>query len=81
MLFTNNASSRLYAGIDAVTTSIRVEAGDGAKFPSPNFAVSGTYFIVTVEDRRSGQIEIMKCNSRSGDILNVVRGQEADLPG
>ena len=35
MLFANNASSRLYASIDAVTTSIRVQAGDGDKFPQP----------------------------------------------
>jgi len=73
LLFANNASSRLYATIDAVTTSIRVEAGDGAKFPQPD----GTaYFLVTVEDRRSSQIEIMLCIGRTGDILNVVRAQE-----
>src|SRR4051812_24306702 len=75
MLFTNNASSRLYAEIDAVTTSIRVQAGDGAKFPSPNNSL-GEYATLTVEDRRSGQIEIMKCIARSGDILNVVRAYE-----
>ena len=74
MLFANNASSRLYMAIDAVTTSIRVEDGDGAKFPQPDG--STTYFPVTVEDRRSGQIEIMKCIGRSFDILNVQRGQE-----
>ena len=74
MLFANNASSRLYAAIDAVTTSIRVQDGDGVKFPQPDG--STTYFPVTVEDRRSGQIEIMKCTGRSGDILNVQRAQE-----
>jgi hypothetical protein len=73
LLFANNASSRLYATIDAVTTSIRVEAGDGAKFPQPD---GTTYFPVTVEDRRSSQIEIMLCIGRTGDILNVVRAQE-----
>lgn len=78
MKFTNNATSRLYAAIDAVTTSIRVQAGDGAKFPSPNNA-AGEYATVTVEDRRSGQVEIMKCTARSGDILNVVRGQEGTV--
>jgi Collagen triple helix repeat (20 copies) len=74
MIFANNASSRLYAAIDAVTTSIRVQAGDGAKFPQPS---AGQYFTVTVEDRRSSQIEIMKCTSRSGDVLTVTRAQEA----
>jgi hypothetical protein len=74
MLFANNASSRLYAAIDAVTTSIRVQDGDGARFPQPDGSTN--YFPVTVEDRRSGQIEIMKCTGRSGDILNVTRAQE-----
>ena len=75
MLFANNASSRLYAAIDAVTTSIRVQAGDGARFPQPT-GDGSNYFPVTVEDRRSGQIEIMLCTGRSGDILNVTRAQE-----
>ena len=75
MLFANNASSRLYAAIDAVTTSIRVQDGDGVKFPQPT-GDGSNYFPVTVEDRRSGQIEIMLCTGRSGDILNVTRAQE-----
>jgi Collagen triple helix repeat (20 copies) len=73
MKFSNNATSRLYAAIDAVTTSIRVLDGDGAKFPT---VVAPDYFTVTVEDRRSGQVEIMKGTGRSGDIINVVRAQE-----
>lgn len=73
MLFANNASSRLFSSIDPITTSIRVENGDGAKFPSPG---PGEFFTVTVEDRRTGQIEIMKCTSRSTDVLTVVRAME-----
>ena len=65
MLFTNNASSRLYAG-------------DGAKFPMP-VGDGSEWFAVTLEDRRSGQIEICKCIARSGDILNVQRGQEGTI--
>jgi hypothetical protein len=75
LLFANNASSRLYAAIDASTTSIRVEAGDGAKFPVP-IGDGSNYFIVTVEDRRTGQIEVMKCTANVTDILTVVRAQE-----
>lgn len=75
--FTNNATSRLYAPIDAVTTSIRVQAGDGARFY--NLTESGDYYMVTVEDRRTGQMEIMKCTARSGDIMTVVRGQEGTV--
>ena len=78
MLFSNNASSRLYASIDAITTSIRVQNGDGDKFPTPT-GDGSDFFTVTLEDRRSGQIEIVKCTGRSGDILNVVRAQESTV--
>ncbi len=74
MLFTNNATSRLTVPIGVADTSINVENGTGAKFPQPT--VGTTYFIVTVEDRRSGAIEIMKCTARSFDVLTVVRAQE-----
>lgn len=76
LLFANNASSRLYADIDAVTTSIRVKAGDGDKFPVPT---GGKIFTVTIEDRRSGQVEICNCTARSGDIMTVVRGREGTI--
>lgn len=73
-IFKNNASSRLYAAIDDITTSIRVQDGDGALFPQPSAV--GDYFMITIEDRRTGQIEICRATGRSGDIINVVRGQE-----
>jgi Collagen triple helix repeat (20 copies) len=76
MIFANNATSRLYAAIAAVDTSIRVQAGHGVKFPQP-IGDGSNWFTVTVEDRRTGQIEIMKCTGRSGDILNVTRAQES----
>jgi hypothetical protein len=75
LLFANNASSRLFVAADATTTSIRVEAGDGNKFPQP-VGDGSNWFMVTVEDRRTSQIEIMKCIGRSSDILNVQRHQE-----
>ena len=78
MLFANNASSRLYAVVDAVTTSIRVQTGDGAKFPTP-IGDGSDCFTVTVEDRRTGQIEIMQMHGKVGDILTVVRGQEGTI--
>jgi hypothetical protein len=78
LLFKNNASSRLYAAIDAATSSIRVQDGHGARFPQP-VGDGSDYFMVTLEDRRSGQIEICKCTGRSGDILNVARAQESTI--
>ena len=75
MLFANNASSRLDSAVSAADTVLRVQAGDGAKFPTPS-GDGSDWFSVTVEDRRSGQIEIMQCRGRNGDIFNVVRAQE-----
>lgn len=76
VLFANNASSRLYQDTASGSATIRVQEGDGDKFPQP--AGDGSnWFMVTVEDRRTGQIEIMKCTGRTDDILNVVRAQEA----
>jgi hypothetical protein len=76
VLFANNASSRLYQDTPSASTTIRVQDGHGAKFPSPT---DPDFFFVTVEDRRSGQIEIMKCTARSGDILTVQRAQEGTV--
>ena len=73
VLFKNNASSLLYGDIDAVTTSIRVLDTEGVKFPQPT---GGQFFFVTLEDRRSKQIEICKATGRTNDIINVVRAQE-----
>lgn len=76
VLFANNASSRLYQDTPAGSASIRVQDGDGELFPNP---VPPDYFKVTVEDRRTGQMEIMICTSRSGDILAVTRAQEGTV--
>jgi hypothetical protein len=78
LLMKNNASSRLYAAIDAATTSIRVQDGHGVRFPQPT-GDGSDYFMVTLDDRRSAQIEICKCTGRSGDILNVTRAQEGTV--
>jgi len=72
IVFTNNASALLAVTITAGATSIQVAAGFGALFPSPS---GGTYCLITLEDD-SGNIEIVRCNSRATDILTVVRAQE-----
>lgn len=73
VLFANNATSRIPADLPAGSTTITLMPGEGARFPLPT---AGDIFMVTVEDRRTSQIEICRCTGRSGDILNVVRGQE-----
>lgn len=72
VIFSNNASALLAASITAVDTTVQVASGFGALFPSPG----GTeFFYATLEDD-AGNIEIVKCTGRSGDILTVVRAQD-----
>lgn len=72
ILFSNNASALLAATIDSLDTTIQVASGFGANFPSPT---GGQYFMVTLEDD-DGDVEVVKCTSRTGDNLTVVRAQE-----
>lgn len=71
-LYTNNAFSTLNAGISDSATSITVASGEGALFPSPT---GSDYFYATLIDT-SNNLEIVKCTSRSTDVLTVVREQE-----
>jgi hypothetical protein len=71
-IFTNNASALLAAGINSVATSIQVESGYGALFPSPG---ANQHAILALEDA-AGHIEYVKCTGRSTDVLTVVRAQE-----
>lgn len=75
-LFANNADSSLNGAIAADTLVLTLKAGEGSKFPSPS---NGDYFLVTLYQKLgSGEInhEIVKCTSRTGDDLTVVRAQE-----
>ena len=71
-LFSNNASSTLAVSIDAADTTIQVQSGYGALFPSPT---GGDWFLITLEDNNANT-EVVKCTSRSGDLLTVTRAQE-----
>jgi hypothetical protein len=73
ILFKNNATSRLSVAIDGLSVGLSLLPGEGARFSSP---VAPEYAYVTIEDRRTGQIEICKMTSRSGDTLIVTRAQE-----
>ena len=66
----NNAVTTLASAVVSTsTTSLVLASGSGSLFPS-----SG-YFPVTLLDS-SGNLEIVKCVSRSGDVLTVTRAQE-----
>lgn len=72
ILFTNFAFSQLSVGINASATTIVVELGHGARFPSPT---SGDYFYVTLENASLAR-EIVKVTARTSDTLTVVRAQD-----
>jgi len=72
-LFTNNATSILRIDTPAASTTITVPTGEGVKFPTPT---APDFAMVTLEDRRSGQLEICKMTARSTDVLAVTRAQE-----
>lgn len=72
ILFSNFASSLLAATISDVDTTIQLGVGDGALFPSP----SGTQFFYALLNDDVGNVEIVQCTSRTGDLLTVVRGQD-----
>jgi hypothetical protein len=72
-LFTNNAASGLVYPITSTDVTLYLNGGSGALFPQPS---GGNYFIVTLISALTGNIEIVKCIARSGDILTVIRAQE-----
>jgi hypothetical protein len=75
LLFSNGASCKLAFDITANQTTIQLENGKGALFPSPT---GGTQlFKITVQNLADfADIEIMDCTARSGDVLTVQRGVE-----
>jgi len=76
VIYTNNASSRLAVDTPGASGTISVLPGEGAKFPNPG---PGDYFVVTLEDRRTRQIEICNCTARSNDIMVLTRAQEGTV--
>ena len=72
VLFSNNASTTLSAGVGDSATSITV--ADGSVFP----AISGSdYVYLTLEvDSNPDLKEIVKCTARSGNTLTIVRAQD-----
>lgn len=73
LIFANNALSKLAQPLLPGQTTLTLQSSTGTLFPSPS---GGDYFKLTIEDRRTQQIEVMHCIGRSGDVLTVVRAQE-----
>lgn len=70
-VFANNAFSTLSAGINNAVTSLVVQTGEGARFPT----LSGTdFFWCTLDD--GVNVEIVKVTARATDTFTIVRAQQ-----
>lgn len=75
-LFANNAAAALAGAIASGATSLTLQTGQGARFPTP---AGGDFFLLTLF-QLAGAVEsnheIVKCTARAGDVLTVLRAQE-----
>ncbi len=73
--FTNNAESTLAGAISAVDTTMTIQSGHGALFPSLGVSdyayITLTKLVLGVPTR-----EIVKATARLGDVFTIVRAQE-----
>ena len=68
----NNAFGTLSAGITTSDTTVTLDSGEGARFPTLG---SGDYFYATIVDT-SNNLEIVKVTARSTDSMTVTRAQD-----
>jgi hypothetical protein len=73
-LVRNNAFSTLATSVSEVSTSVTVEAGQGARFPVVAEG-SGDYFYATLINV-SNQFEVVKVVATATDVFTVTRGQD-----
>ena len=69
---TNNGFGTISAGITSSATTVVLDSGQGARFPT---LASGDFFFGTLVDT-SNNIEIVKVTARSTDSMTVVRAQD-----
>ena len=73
MSFANNAATTLASSITNVATSLTVQTGTGALFPT---LTGSQYFYCTLENGSGTSREIIKVTARSTDTFTIVRGQD-----
>lgn len=79
LLFANNATSALAAGISAAATTLAVQAGHGARFPQP---AAGEGFYMTLFQIVAGletNYEVVLVTARSVDTFTIVRAQDGTV--
>ena len=69
---TNNAFGTLSSAINTSVTTITLDSGQGARFPTLG---ASDYFYATLVDT-SNNLEIVKVTARSSDSMTVTRGQD-----
>jgi hypothetical protein len=75
-LYANNARTTLAGSANNTVTTLVLQSGAGALFPSPNNLI-GEYAKATLQDAATGlRNEIVYITARTGDVLTVVRGQD-----
>ena len=75
-LYANNASTTLAGSANNTVTTLVLQSGAGALFPSPNNTI-GEYAKATLQDFATGlRNEIVYITARTGDVLTVIRGQD-----
>ena len=78
--FVNFGKATVYQGYSNIATIITLVSGDGAIFPDPS--IDGAFNLVWWNSTDYGDPtddpnkEIVRCTSRSGDILTITRAQE-----
>lgn len=73
-LFADNAQTTIAGAITNTATSVTLQTGAGALFPSPG---AGEFFIGSFFDAATGLItEIVHVTNVTGDTLTIVRAQE-----
>lgn len=68
----NNAYGTLAASLSDVATTLNLNSGEGARFPTLG---GSDYFYLTLIDT-SNNVEIVKVTARSSDTMTIVRGQD-----
>lgn len=75
-LYANNARTTLAGSLSNIATSIVLQTGAGALFPSPNNSI-GEFAKATLQDTATGlRNEIVYITARTGDVLTVTRAQD-----
>ena len=76
VIYNNFASGTMSVAILPADTTIVLDAGQGAFFPTP---IVGVQYCVMVLEDISGVKEVVHLTDRSADTLTVTRGEEGTI--